>query len=46
MILDGKKIAAEIRSELREQISALREKGLRTPRLAIVMVGNNPASET
>ena len=46
MILDGKKIAAEIRAELREQIAALRAQGQRVPKLAIVIVGNNPASET
>lgn len=46
MILDGKKIAAEIRAELREQIEALRAQGQRVPKLAIVIVGNNPASET
>ena len=46
MILDGKKIAAEIRCELREQIEALRAAGKRAPKLAIVIVGHNPASET
>ena len=46
MILDGKKIAAEIRMELREQIEALRAQGHRAPKLAIVLVGHNPASET
>ncbi len=46
MILDGKKIAAEIRCELREQIETLRAAGKRAPKLAIVIVGHNPASET
>ena len=46
MILDGKKIAAEIRAELREQIAALRAEGRRAPKLAVVIVGHNPASET
>lgn len=46
MILDGKQIAQTIRAEMREQISAMSAKGLRTPKLAIVIVGNNPASET
>lgn len=46
MILDGKQIAQTIRAELREQIAGLREKGLRVPKLAIVIVGHNPASET
>ena len=44
-ILDGKKIAADIRAELREQIDALKAAGKRAPKLAIVLVGNNPASE-
>ena len=46
MILDGKKTAQEIRGELREQIQAIRAEGKRAPKLAIVMVGHNPASET
>ena len=46
MILDGKQIAQTIRAEIREQISAMNAKGLRAPKLAIVIVGNNPASET
>ena len=46
MILDGKQIAQTIRAEIREQTSAMSAKGLRAPKLAIVIVGNNPASET
>lgn len=46
MILDGKKTAQEIRGELCEQIQAIRAEGKRAPKLAIVMVGHNPASET
>ena len=46
MILDGKKIAAEIRAELKAQIAALVAEGHRAPKLAIVIVGHNPASET
>lgn len=46
MILDGKKTASEIRLELREQIRKLVADGLRAPKLAIVIVGHNPASET
>lgn len=40
-IINGKEIASEIRKELKEEI---REKKLK-PGLAIIMVGNNPASE-
>ena len=46
MILDGKKIAATIRAELREQVGDLLSQGKRAPKLAILLVGNNPASET
>lgn len=46
MIIDGKKIAAEIRKELRAEVDALKAEGKRPPKLAIVTVGNNPASET
>ena len=46
MILDGKQIAQTIRAELREQIASLRAEGKRAPKLAIVIVGHNPASET
>lgn len=46
MIIDGKKIAAEIRRELHEQVEQLKAAGKRVPKLAVVIVGNNPASET
>ena len=46
MILDGKQIAQQIRSELREEILKLRAENLRVPKLAVVIVGHNPASET
>lgn len=46
MILDGKKIAQQIRLELCERISLLKSQGLRAPKLAVVIVGHNPASET
>src|SRR5712671_2792051 len=43
-ILDGTKIAAEIRAEVAAQAKALALSGLR-PGLAVVLVGHNPASE-
>lgn len=46
MILDGKQIAQTIRVELREEVQALKAQGLRAPKLAVVIVGHNPASET
>ena len=46
MILDGKQIAQTIRAELREEIQTLKAQGLRVPKLAVIIVGHNPASET
>ncbi len=43
-ILDGTKIAAEIRAEVAAQAEALARSGIR-PGLAVVLVGHNPASE-
>ena len=46
ILLDGKNVAAEKRAELRETIAQLQAAGKRAPKLAIVIVGHNPASET
>jgi len=43
-ILDGNRVRDEIKAELRPRIGALRAKS-RAPGLAVVLVGNNPASE-
>jgi methylenetetrahydrofolate dehydrogenase (NADP+)/methenyltetrahydrofolate cyclohydrolase len=42
-IISGKEIASTIRSELKERVSELKDKGL-TPGLATVLVGDDPAS--
>ncbi|HEY4899546.1 MAG TPA: bifunctional 5,10-methylenetetrahydrofolate dehydrogenase/5,10-methenyltetrahydrofolate cyclohydrolase [Terriglobales bacterium] len=44
VILDGTKIAAQIRAEVGEEVKQLTSDGLR-PGLAVVLVGHNPASE-
>lgn len=44
-IIDGEKIAGEVRAELRTRIQALRQRGV-TPGLAVVLVGDHPASVT
>ena len=43
-ILDGAKIAADIKAEVAEEIRALAAQGLR-PGLAAILAGSNPASE-
>ena len=45
MILDGKATAAAIRAALRENIAKDREKAGRAPCLAVVLVGEDPASQ-
>lgn len=42
-IIDGKKISAEIKDELKVKVNSLKEKGI-TPCLAVILVGNDPAS--
>jgi methylenetetrahydrofolate dehydrogenase (NADP+)/methenyltetrahydrofolate cyclohydrolase len=44
-VIDGKAIAREIRSEVRVATDRLAAKGLRRPGLAVVLVGDNPASQ-
>jgi methylenetetrahydrofolate dehydrogenase (NADP+)/methenyltetrahydrofolate cyclohydrolase len=43
-IIDGKAIAADIAREVRASTDELGRRGLRRPGLAVVMVGDNPAS--
>ena len=45
-ILDGKAIAAQIRSELKAESEALARQTGRRPGLATILVGDNPASHT
>jgi len=45
MILDGRKISAEIRDELKERIRKLKERGV-SPGLAGILVGDDPSSVT
>jgi len=44
-ILDGKKTAADIRLEVKNEVAALKVKTGRVPGLAILIVGENPASK-
>ncbi len=43
-LIDGKQISAQIKAEAAEEAAALRAKGI-TPCLAVVLVGENPASQ-
>lgn len=43
IIIDGKAIAKEVRSEAAARCAALKEKGI-TPALAVILVGEDPAS--
>ena len=43
-IIDGTKIASEMRAELAEEIKALAKRKI-VPGLAVVLVGDNPASQ-
>jgi methylenetetrahydrofolate dehydrogenase (NADP+)/methenyltetrahydrofolate cyclohydrolase len=44
-ILDGKAIAKQIRQEIKRQVEMRLAQGLRAPGLAVVLVGENPASQ-
>jgi methylenetetrahydrofolate dehydrogenase (NADP+)/methenyltetrahydrofolate cyclohydrolase len=44
-IIDGKAIAQEVRTEVRRSVEAMVGRGLRRPGLAVLMVGDNPASQ-
>ncbi|MFR0978720.1 MAG: tetrahydrofolate dehydrogenase/cyclohydrolase catalytic domain-containing protein [Holdemania filiformis] len=43
-VIYGSEVSKDIRSELSEQIAALRASGRRMPKLAVILVGENPAS--
>ena len=43
-LIDGKALAKKIREELKVECNELKEKGIK-PKLAVIMVGNNPASK-
>ena len=44
-IIDGKAISAALRGEIAAETAALKEKGI-TPGLAVILVGEDPASQT
>jgi methylenetetrahydrofolate dehydrogenase (NADP+)/methenyltetrahydrofolate cyclohydrolase len=45
-LIDGKKTADEIKSEIAAKVNSMKERGIRVPHLAAVLVGNDGGSET
>jgi methylenetetrahydrofolate dehydrogenase (NADP+)/methenyltetrahydrofolate cyclohydrolase len=45
-VIDGKKIAAEIKQEIALEVSSMKGKGMKVPHLAAILVGTDGASET
>ena len=43
-IIEGKMLASKIRKKLKEEVDILKQQGI-TPKLAVIMVGNDKASE-
>ena len=46
IVIDGKQMAKRKREELREQVNILKSEGRREPSLAVILVGDDPASKT
>jgi len=44
-ILDGKKLSEKIKQQIKLEVDELKKEGI-TPGLAVILVGNNPASQT
>jgi methylenetetrahydrofolate dehydrogenase (NADP+)/methenyltetrahydrofolate cyclohydrolase len=45
-IIDGKKVASEIKQEIAEEVARMKIAGKKIPHLAAILVGNNSSSET
>ena len=45
-LIDGKKISAQIKQELADEVVRLKAEGKKVPHLVAVLVGNDAASET
>ena len=44
-IIDGKRVAAEIRAELKDEVGKLKKRGI-VPGLGVILVGDDPASKS
>lgn len=45
ILIDGKLVAKTVRNNVKEKVAAIQEQYNKQPSLAVVLVGNNPASE-
>jgi methylenetetrahydrofolate dehydrogenase (NADP+)/methenyltetrahydrofolate cyclohydrolase len=45
-LIDGKAVSNQIKTEIAEEVRQLREKGLKQPHLAVIIVGHDGGSET
>ena len=45
-IIDGKKISAQVKQEIADEVARMTAEGKKVPHLVAVLVGNDPASET
>ena len=45
-LIDGKKVASEIKAEIAEEVAKLKNEGRKIPHLAAILVGNDGSSET
>ena len=46
MIISGKELAAKLKAEMAEQVKTFPEKYGRVPHLVVILVGNDPGSQT
>src|SRR5512137_362936 len=45
ILIDGKRVASEIKKEIKEEVTLLRNTGGKIPHLAAILVGNDGSSE-
>ena len=45
-LIDGKKVASEIKKEIAEEVAEIKSEGKKIPHLVAILVGNNGSSET
>ncbi len=46
MLIDGKKYSLDIKNEVKKEIENLKKEGQRIPKLTVIIIGNNSASQT